>query len=625
MSHAFTRYQPSGNGRDFFIVRDETMTRGKRDVGFYDVNPPHVERFYKEEKKLRDPSDTVPFAHDQEVQGNPQRTRNYIPGYGGHAPLKTQTVGAGYVHAVEDEEAELMGTEAANRSTFKPNQTPFEQAKNALPAGTSTGINHSAKTMNAMFFSSTPVVPKSGALSLVPGEADLAPGYGGHKGRNLPESVLQTIKRERAVSTMAPSTSGQVASIKSSQAAHPKEIEQLLKKIHKGLISRGTECYASLNRALRSADKEGTGSLSHREFRSTMQEYGLVLCAREYELLAEHFDTTHTGRIDLSAFFVALRGSLNEKRRAIVERAFRKLDADGSGVVDMTDMRMLYNARGHPKVISGEMSEDDVLRSVLSNFDVLQHDGVVYFEEFENYYADIGATIDNDDYFVLMVESAWRDTPKKDEISDAPARRQERSWEGHVTRNIRELLEVLRSRLTERGSIGIAKLAKTFHIMDRDNSRTISQQEFQYAMRDFQVELSPEEVQLVARHFDRDGDGSIDYDEFLYGLRGELNETRLAAIRDAFKKLDVDESGVVTVEDIRRLYNCAGHPKVVSGEMTEEEVYRQFLDTFDVGEKDGLVHPEEFAEYYANISASIDTDEYFVTMMESAWRSRPKR
>ena len=88
----------------------------------------------------------------------------------------------------------------------------------------------SAKTMNAMFFSSTPVVPKSGALSLVPGEADLAPGYGGHKGRNLPESVLQTIKRERAVSTMAPSTSGQVASIKSSQAAHPKEIEQLLKK-----------------------------------------------------------------------------------------------------------------------------------------------------------------------------------------------------------------------------------------------------------------------------------------------------------------------------------------------------------------------------------------------------------
>ena len=77
---------------------------------------------------------------------------------------------------------------------------------------------------------------------------------------------------------------------------------------------------------------------------------------------------------------LVFQGSLNEKRRAIVERAFRKLDADGSGVVDMTDMRMLYNARGHPKVISGEMSEDDVLRSVLSNFDVLQHDGVVYFE-----------------------------------------------------------------------------------------------------------------------------------------------------------------------------------------------------------------------------------------------------
>ena len=34
---------------------------------------------------------------------------------------------------------------------------------------------------------------------------------------------------------------------------------------------------------------------------------------------------------------------------------------------------------------------------------------------------------------------------------------------------------------------------------------------------------------------------------------------------------------------------------------------------------DGIVTMEEFVEYYTNISASIDNDEYFELMMNQAW------
>ena len=34
---------------------------------------------------------------------------------------------------------------------------------------------------------------------------------------------------------------------------------------------------------------------------------------------------------------------------------------------------------------------------------------------------------------------------------------------------------------------------------------------------------------------------------------------------------------------------------------------------------DGKVTPEEFEEYYANISASIDDDAYFKQMINSSW------
>ena len=34
-------------------------------------------------------------------------------------------------------------------------------------------------------------------------------------------------------------------------------------------------------------------------------------------------------------------------------------------------------------------------------------DGKVTQQEFENYYTNIGASIDNDDYFELMIRNAW--------------------------------------------------------------------------------------------------------------------------------------------------------------------------------------------------------------------------
>ena len=37
------------------------------------------------------------------------------------------------------------------------------------------------------------------------------------------------------------------------------------------------------------------------------------------------------------------------------------------------------------------------------------------------------------------------------------------------------------------------------------------------------------------------------------------------------------------------------------------------------GSNDGRVTEEEFEEYYTNVSASIDEDMYFCTIMNAAW------
>ena len=88
----------------------------------------------------------------------------------------------------------------------------------------------------------------------------------------------------------------------------------------------------------------------------------------------------------------------------------------------------------------------------------------------------------------------------------------------------------------------------------------------------------------------------------------------------AFNKLDKDASGIIDPEDIIDTYDASKHPDVIAGKKTKEEVFREFLDTFDVGgEKDGKVTRNEFENYYTNIGANIDNDDYFELMIRNAW------
>ena len=64
--------------------------------------------------------------------------------------------------------------------------------------------------------------------------------------------------------------------------------------------------------------------------------------------------------------------------------------------------------------------------------------------------------------------------------------------------------------------------------------------------------------------------------------------------------------------------------QVLEGTMTEDEVLMEFLDTLGdgsaAGNGDGRIELKEFEEYYANVGASIDNDDYFFLMMKNAWK-----
>uniref|UniRef100_A0A2K6GN25 Calcyphosin n=1 Tax=Propithecus coquereli TaxID=379532 RepID=A0A2K6GN25_PROCO len=181
-------------------------------------------------------------------------------------------------------------------------------------------------------------------------------------------------------------------------------------------------------------------------------------------------------------------------------------------------------------------------------------------------------------------------------------------------------MEQLRAQCLSRGATGIQGLASFFRRLDRDGNRRLDAGELRRGLAELGLALAEAEAEGVCRRWDRDGSGTLDLEEFLRALRPPMSQAREAVIAAAFAKLDRSGDGVVTVDDLRGVYSGRGHPKVRSGEWTEEEVLRRFLDNFDSSEKDGQVTLAEFQDYYSGVSASVDTDEEFVAMVTSAWR-----
>lgn len=60
---------------------------------------------------------------------------------------------------------------------------------------------------------------------------------------------------------------------------------------------------------------------------------------------------------------------------------------------------------------------------------------------------------------------------------------------------------------------------RTFKIMDDDNSRSLDLKEFLKGLNDYGILMEKQEAMALFQQFDRDGSGTIDFDEFLITLR----------------------------------------------------------------------------------------------------------
>ena len=60
-----------------------------------------------------------------------------------------------------------------------------------------------------------------------------------------------------------------------------------------------------------------------------------------------------------------------------------------------------------------------------------------------------------------------------------------------------------------------------------------------------------------------------------------MSEARLAMVKKAYEKLDVNKDGTVRLDDIAQLFDASRAPIVVSGKKSEQDLYMEFMSQWD--------------------------------------------
>ncbi|XP_057478166.1 calcium-dependent protein kinase 1-like [Actinidia eriantha] len=143
-------------------------------------------------------------------------------------------------------------------------------------------------------------------------------------------------------------------------------------------------------------------------------------------------------------------------------------------------------------------------------------------------------------------------------------------------------LKVIAENLSEEEIVGLKEMFKS---IDTDNSGTITLEEMKAGLPKLGTILSDSEVRQLMEAADVDGNGTIDYIEFITATMHMNRMEREDHLYTAFKYFDEDNSGYITMEELEQAlkkYN-----------MGDEQTIKEILAEVDT-DHDGRINYDEF-------------------------------
>ena len=419
--------------------------------------------------------------------------------------------------------------------------------------------------------------------------------------------------------------------------------EQNIDVFRETLAAKGITTVINFLNQLRQYDRKGDKLLSFSDFFDILNNINLHMREKDAKLVFSDF--SDGSKMDYSKFLSALVGnSLNDRRNNIVKEAFKRIDVENCGVVNLTEVKSLFNSKNSPLVREGYVTEEDFYNNFMETFQT--HHNIfrsakikkVNFEEFLDYYKYFSITIDDDYLFEETLIYCWKlskskiahagpkdnikkifenpelETPSESVVSKNisipgknrtakkcfPVANNETPYgtdtdvtdysnllhpkgdlNGIKLNRNEDPMTTLRKRVFSRGPRSIMSLRRTFMLYDDEKNNNLSFKQFNKFVNDFRLNITDEEKKKIFNNFDKNNTETINYTELVKGLVGEMNRYRNKIIEKVFEKLDKENTGKVSFDTIINSYDPYKHPQVLSGERNAQEVLCRFIDLFE--------------------------------------------
>ena len=300
-------------------------------------------------------------------------------------------------------------------------------------------------------------------------------------------------------------------------------------------------------------DADGDGVITPEELVNGMTE-DKEFTAESARYAFELADTNNDGKIDISEFvslmFPAAKEAIANLRKVFrgpndVTKKFKQWDENGDGKLSFEELKEAAS-----KDASKFLSDEDV--NAIFIVGDLNMDGEIDEEEFSK----------------LMIPS----------VSDI----------------------VAKFRYAHRTVDDVRKAFKTY---DRDGDGAIDKGELIKAMTNYKFNFSEQEAEIIFKAGDIDGDGSVNFEEFMYLMCPTTEQVvkkfrdsyrTIVEVKNAFRKFDKNRSGSLNESELKRMMLSTGYS------FTEVEVH----SIMNLGDKDG--------------DGEIDLEEFMVLMTPSA-------
>ncbi|CAN0920439.1 Calmodulin-like protein 11 [Linum grandiflorum] len=136
----------------------------------------------------------------------------------------------------------------------------------------------------------------------------------------------------------------------------------------------------------------------------------------------------------------------------------------------------------------------------------------------------------------------------------------------------------------------ILEFHEAFCLLDKDGDGRITMEELRRAMKSLGLRPSEGELQEMIKEVDWDGNGSIEFEEFLSLMASNLEQKQSdhLELREAFRVFDKDQDGFISPSELR-------HGMMNVGERITDEEVEQMVKEADL-DGDGLISYQEFLQ-----------------------------